>query len=193
MTGANNAYLNAKTNFMKLPLPGLLLLACCFTACRPDGSANSQAEGKPRIALRPFTDTLKQDTFKVFLRGDRPKNMELVFSITPAQGTPVYQKNLRASELIDNYKETVELGKEKEQLKFINEELNLFFDEENFLEPAVTENEEADKNTPDKKFFAELKKSGLNGFKYRLGKDKKIYIAWSVSEKKVLPYYECCQ
>lgn len=119
--------------------------------------------------------------------------MELRFSITPQNGSPVYSKILKATELLDNYKESVDLGKSKKQVKFIEQELQLFFAEENFLDPAVTDTEEPDKNTPDKNFFAELKSSGVNGFQYRLGKESKIYIAWSNQQKMVLPYYECCK
>ena len=75
----------------------------------------------------------------------------------------------------------------------MQDEMGLFFDEENFLEPAVTADEQPDKNTPDKNFFTELKQSGVNGFKYRLGKESNLYIAWSQQEKKVKTYYECCK
>jgi serine/threonine-protein kinase RIO1 len=72
-------------------------------------------------------------------------------------------------------------------------EYKLFLDDENFLEPAVTENETPDQYTPDKKFHNELKQSALNGFKYRTGKETNIYIAWSEKEKRVKPYYNCCK
>jgi hypothetical protein len=167
-----------------------LLLAACNTA---DKTAESLLPQKSASTLRSFTDNARLDTFKLVLMGTKPKNMELVFTITPQGGKPVYTKVLKAKELIDNYKEGLDLDKEKKQIKFIEQELNLFFSEENFLEPAVTENQEADENTPDKKFFAELQHSALNGFQYRTGKESTVYIAWSAAEKKVKPYYECCK
>ena len=84
------------------------------------------------------------------------------------------------------------MKKESDKIKFLKEEISYFFDDRHFLEPAVTENEQSDKNVPDKNFYNELKQTGLNGFDYRLGKDEKIYIAWSVKDQKVKIYYKCC-
>ena len=172
----------------------LLLLSLFLAACSNTGKETHIPDAsRTKTVLWSFTDTLKLDTFKLVLKGDKPKNMEFIFTITPAGGKQVYTKTIKAKELLDNYKEDLDLGREKKQINFIKEELNLFFEEENLLEPAVTEAEEPDKNTPDKKFFTELRHSGLNGFQYRIGKESKIYIAWSTSEQKVKPYYECCK
>lgn len=172
----------------------LIMPAIFFAACN-SGDKSDEKSVPPRsiTTLHSFTDTTKLDTFKLVLKGEKPKNMELIFTITPAGSKPVYTKIIKAKELLDNYKEGLDLGREKKQIKFIEEELDLFFAEENFLEPAVTETEEPDKNTPDKNFFAELKRTGLNGFQYRLGKESKVYIAWSAADRKTKPYYECCK
>lgn len=178
---------------MKRIYISLVILSFFAAACNQTDKDSIPVTSRSKTAFRSFTDTTKLDTFKLILKGDKPKNMQLVFTITPADGKPVYTKILQAKELLDNYKESLDLGKEKKQVKFIEQELDLFFGEENFLEPAVTETEEPDKNTPDKNFFAELKRTGLNGFQYRLGKESKVYIAWSAAEKRVKPYYECCK
>lgn len=170
------------------------LCAVIFAACNSaDKAADKSAPQKSATELHSFTDSSKLDTFKLVLTGSKPKDMLLTFTITPQNGKVVYTSVLKAKELIDNYKEGLDLGREKKQIKFLEEELNLFFAEENFLDPAVTDMQEPDKNTPDKKFFAELQRSGLNGFQYRTGKESTVYIAWSAAEKKVKPYYECCK
>ncbi|WP_442591610.1 hypothetical protein ACSBL2_10320 [Pedobacter sp. AW31-3R] len=168
----------------------VLLLSACNS-----GSKDPQEllAGRTKTVLRSFSDTTALDTFRIVLTGEKPKDMELVFTIVPKDGKQIYTKTLKATALLDNYKETVDLDKKKQQIKFMEQELDLFFDEENFIEPAVTESEEADENMPDKKFFEELKVSSLNGFQYRLGKESKVYIAWSDQEKKVKVYYQCCQ
>ncbi|WP_379090983.1 hypothetical protein [Pedobacter sp. UC225_65] len=102
-------------------------------------------------------------------------------------------KRIKADELLKSYLASAELKKEEEKVKFLNDEINYFFDEQHFLIPAVTEQEQPDNNVPDKEFYNELKKTMLNGFDYRLGKDTKIYIAWSVKEQKVKVYYKCCE
>jgi len=169
-------------------LPALFLAACHTN----DTAVHIDPAKRIKIALKPFSDTTKQDTFKVILKGDKPSNMALVFTITPAGSKSIYTKILPAKELLDNYKESVDLGKEKKKVEFMEDELNLFFDEENFIEPAVMPTEQPDKNIPDKNFFAELKSSHVNGFKYRTGKESKVYIAWSNQAQQVKPYYECC-
>lgn len=167
----------------------LLLLA----ACHPNKPVPIDPAKRLSITLRSFSDTTKKDTFKIVLKGEKAADMALIFTITPPGSKPIYTKTLLAKELLNNYKETVDLGKEKKQVQFMEDELHGFFEEENFLEPAVTAQEQPDKNTPDKNFFSELKTSGLNGFKYRTGKESKIYIAWSAKDQKVKPYYECCR
>lgn len=177
---------------MKNICSALLVLCLFLTACHQESTIQIDPASKMKVVLRSFSDTTKLDTFKIVLNGERPKDMELVFTITPASGNTIYTKILKASALLDNYKDNVDLRKEKKQLQFMQDELALFLDDENFLEPAVTADMKPDKNTPDKNFFAELKRSGVNGFKYRLGKESNIYIAWSGTEGKVKSYYECC-
>lgn len=170
-------------------LIALLLLAACNSS--NEDNQHSQSN-KFKTVVRSFSDTVALDTFRIVLQGQRPKDMELVFSITAPGGSQIYTKTLKATALLDNYKETVDLNKKKQQIQFMEQELELFFDDENFIEPAVTESEEPDENMPDKGFFEELKKSSLNGFQYRLGKESKVYIAWSEKDKKVKVYYQCC-
>jgi hypothetical protein len=174
-----------------LVISSLFLFSC--TGNSGDKNTNNvQNYNEVSQVTKPFSDLIKADTFRVVLSGSKPKDMQLLFRIIAFNGKEIYLKTLKASELINNYKGNVDLKKEAAQLKFLHEELNLFLEDENFLEPAVTENEQADQNTPDKAFYAELKKSGLNGFKYRLGKESQMYIGWSVKEQKVKVYYQCC-
>lgn len=175
-----------------------LLIVAFLAACNSNNKPVDPKLSKPAspggiTVLKAFSDSLKVDTFKVVLTGDAPKNMMIKFSITAFNGVKIYEKDLKATDLIQNYQSTLDLEKDSKQKDFILQEYNLFFEDENFLEPAVTENETPDANTPDKTFFQELKLSGLNGFKYRTGNDNKVYIAWSAKEKKVLPYYSCCK
>ncbi|WP_182921678.1 hypothetical protein [Pedobacter planticolens] len=145
-----------------------------------------------KIALQAFTDTVQLDTFKIVLKGTESKNMSLLFIITSHKGVQIYKKEIKAEELLKSYLASADLKKEDEKIKFLNDEVNFFFEQEHFLIPAITEQEKPDNNTPDKAFYEELKASKLNGFDYRLGKDTKVYIAWSAKEQKVKIYYKCC-
>ncbi len=170
---------------------GLLYLTGCSSEPK-DGSSQSQAKEELKSVTKPFSDIEKLDTFKVVLSGDKPKNMRLKFSIISYKGQEIYTQHFEAKTLIDQYKQTVDLKNEDKQVAFMKKEFDMFFDDENFLEPAVTETEHADQFVPDKAFFAELKQSGLNGFMYQMGQENKVYIAWSRAQNKVKIYYKCC-
>lgn len=174
--------------------PYIIPILCCLGMAVACNSGNkSIGKTAPQVLVKPFSDSLQADTFKVVLEGEKLKDLKMSFTITTATGQQIYHKDFKAMDLIDDYKTSVDLEKERTQISFIKDEYKLFFDEENFLEPAVTENEEPDQHTPDLAFYQELKKSGLNGFKYRSGKENSVYIAWSELEKKVKIYYQCCK
>lgn len=177
-----------KKNYLILILFALGLLTACNSSDHQNFSKTAD-----QVVLKPFSDSLKADTFKVSLMGNVLKDITIRFTITSHDGQLIYNKDFKATDLIENYKSSVDLKKERTQLAFIKDEYKLFFEDENFLEPAVTENEKPDKNTPDINFYNELKQSALNGFKYRSGKETSVYIAWSEKEKKVKPYYSCCK
>jgi hypothetical protein len=167
----------------------LLLLSLIFISCQNNNKVEATTAKTKQYA---FTDTAKTDTFKVDLIGEKSDDMSIVFTITDFNGIEIYKEEVKATQLLKSYLASEDLTKESDKIKFLNEQVDVFFDEEHFLEPAVTEDQQADNNTPDKAFYEELKQNQLNGFYYSLGKDKSIYIAWSPTEKKVKVYYKCC-
>lgn len=167
---------------------GLAILI--FAACTSESKKVNPLPEK--VITHTFTDTVHLDTFKVMLKGKKSKEMSLVFTITNYKGVQIYKEEITATALLKSYLVSEDLKKENDKIKFLNDEVNLFFEEEHFLIPAVTPDEKPDNNTPDLAFYQELKESKLNGFDYSLGKDKQIYIAWSEKEQKVKIYYKCC-
>lgn len=179
---------------MKIALIIFCLAASLLYSCSgSDSRGTKSADTTTQSFIRPFSDSLKADTFLVRSSSINAKEATLIFTINSHEGREIYRKEILAKDLFDNYDATIDLKKKKNQAKFLNEEISRFFDEENFLEPAVTEQETPDQNVPDLPFYDELKKSGLNGFIYRLGKENKVYIGWSEKHKKVQVYYQCCK
>ncbi len=166
-----------------------LICACTLSSTKKNTTAATELSQS--ITYR-FSDSLQLDSFKVELIGKDSETMQLLFTINSFSGNEIYRQEIKASELLKNYLATADMKKESDKIKFLKEEIAIFFDERHFLEPAVTGNEVPDKNVPDKAFYNELKQTGLNGFDYRLGKDDKMYIAWSVKDQKVKIYYKCC-
>lgn len=177
---------------MKFAYLSLLILVVALASCTSE-SAKQVTGNLEKTSLQPFTDTLKQDTFKIVLKGKSSKDMSLFFTITNFNGEKIYEKEMKAADLLKSFLASAELKKEDDKIKFLQDEVNDFFEEDHFLVPAVMPDEQPDENVPDKAFYEELKQSGLNGFDYSTGKDDKVYIAWSAKEKKVKVYYNCCQ
>lgn len=169
----------------------LFVITCITTiyACTNTTQTNKEIQ---HTKLNAFTDTAKLDTFKIVLKGESSKNMSLFFTITSYKGLKIYEKEIKAEELLKNYINSADIKNEHKKIMFLTDEVNYFFDEEHFIVPAVISSENPDKNVPEKAFFEELKQSQLNGFSYRLSKDVSIYLAWSEREQKVKIYYKCC-
>lgn len=168
----------------------LFLGSIVFLACNLD--TKKVAPIAEKKVIKAFSDTLSQDTFKVALKGTKSSDMSFLFTVINKAGAEIYKEEIKADELLKNYLASEDLKKESAKIAFLNEEVNTFFEDEHFLIPAVTAEEKPDNNVPDLAFYEELKKTQLNGFSYSLGKDKQVYIAWSVADQKVKVYYKCC-
>jgi hypothetical protein len=179
-----------------MKLPALLILFSLLVSfgCNDrDAKGTAQIAGLENHVVKNFSDSLIADTFRVRVVGSSLDSQKLDFRIINAKGKELYHVGIPSASILKNYDATIDLKKKKNQATFLQSEVNRFFDEENFMEPAITETETPDKNVPDLAFYEELKKSGLNGFFYRLGKEDKVYIGWSAKENKVKPYYTCCK
>jgi len=173
----------------------ILTLITLFLACRTDKKEKNEAiefKNVNQSIAKSFSDLKKADTFKIELTGRKPDEMILNFTIKNFAGKEIYNAKLKGKDLVGNTDPNLDLSKEKAQVIFLKTIADDFFSEDNFLEPAVMPEDKPDNYVPDKALYEELKKSGLNGFKYRLGKDKNVYIAWSEKEQKVKIYYNCC-
>lgn len=167
----------------------LLIAIAFFYACNHKSSSSGTTDlaNLENTTTTPFTDTVKLDTFKVALIGKTSKESVLSFKIVSYEGKEIYTTNINGHELVN---ENTKLKTEADKMTFLRKEVQYFFEEEHFLWPAVMPEEQADNNVPDKDFYNELKQTQLNGFNYRLGKEAKVYIAWSVKDNKVKVYYK---
>ncbi|KLT66858.1 hypothetical protein [Pedobacter sp. BMA] len=167
-----------------------LLSACQSPSDKKDPSV--EFKNVNQIVTKSFSNLNVPDTFKIELTGRKPEDMVLNFTIKNASGQELYNAKLKGTDLLGSTDPNLDLTKEKDQVIFLKTIADDFFSEDNFLEPAVMPEDKPDNYVPDKALYEELKKTGLNGFKYRLGKENNIYIAWSEKEKKVKIYYNCC-
>ncbi|RDC55791.1 hypothetical protein DU508_16120 [Pedobacter chinensis] len=173
----------------------LITISILFLACQTGKNEKEDSiefKNVNQSVAKSFSDLEKLDTFNIELTGRKPEEMVLTFTIKNAAGKEIYNVKLKGTDLLGSTDPNLDLSKEKAQIVFLKTIADDFFAEDNFLEPAVMPEDKADNYVPDKVLYEELKKSGLNGFKYRLGKENNIYIAWSEKEQKVKIYYNCC-
>lgn len=178
-------------------LTGIALLIILLGACTNNKKANQKSIEKEdgnyvHMVTHAFSDVKLPDTFRVELTGATPTEMVLAFTIKSHSGKEIYSININGIDLLGSTDPNVDLRKESNQIEFIRNIAFEFLDEDNFLIPAITPEQVPDEYTPDKNFYNELKKSKLNGFTYRLGKENNFYIAWSQKDNKVKVYYNCC-
>lgn len=173
----------------------LIIYIVVLSACQPkdeEKAGSVEFKNVNQSVTQSFSDLKTPDIFKIELTGRKPEDMVLTFSIKKADGKEIYNTRIKGTDLLGSTDPNMDLSKEKDQIIFLKTIADDFFAEDNFLEPAVMPEDKADSYVPDKALYEELKKSGLNGFKYRLGKENNIYIAWSEKEQKVKIYYNCC-
>jgi len=171
----------------------LIVMIIALACNNPNMKETAQLEGTKKEVLKNFSDSLVADTFIVKIVGTKLNSQKLDFKIISQKGAILYHREISSSDILNNYDATIDLKKNKNKARFLESEIARFLDDENFMEPAITDNETPDNNVPDTAFYEELKASGLNGFSYRLGKEEKIYIGWSAKENKVKIYYNCCK
>lgn len=168
-----------------------LILLVSFIVCSCTNRDKSFYKVDSKVT-QSFSSLNNLDTFKIELTGTKSVDMVLHFTITNSQGKKIYATDINGTDIIKNTDPNVDLVDEKDQIKFLEAVADDFFGEDDFLEPAVLPEDVADNNVPDKHFYDQLKKTGLNGFKYRLGKETNLYIAWDNEAQKVKIYYKCC-
>ncbi|WP_421943884.1 hypothetical protein [Pedobacter sp.] len=173
----------------------ILLGICIMASCqndKTDKGSSIEFKNVNQVLTKSFSNLNTLDTFKIELTGRKANDIVLHFTIKNGEGLEIFSEDLKGTDLVQNTDPNIDLSKEKDQVIYLKTIANDFFAEDNFLEPAVMPDDKADNNTPDKALYEDLKKSALNGFKYRLGKDSNLYIAWSEKDKKVKVYYKCC-
>lgn len=168
----------------------IAIISLSLSSCRPESVNNTPENSFTRIY--PFTSLDSKDVFAVSLTGEKPAEMLLDFSITTAQGDTIYSIQVKGTDLLGSTDPNVDLREEIDQIAFIRNIAKEFLSDDQFLEPAVMPDQEVDSYSPDPEFYESLKKSGLNGFTYRLGKEDNYYIGYDQISKKVKTYYNCC-
>ena len=142
-----------------------------------------------------FSSVSSPDLFKLIVRGKNIFDAVVTFQILNANGKKIYDEHFTVGELMEfGSAETDKAYKRsKEDSVFIIGVLSQFFDERNFLRPAIKDSSEMKDNYSSFEDWNIIwqEKTPI-GFSYQLGAEDGRCIAYSLKKKKVILYFTCC-
>jgi hypothetical protein len=139
-----------------------------------------------------FSSTESKDKFQIVLTGDDIINGEVNLIILSTAGDTIFTESFPSRYLIGYGLFGEEDTKEKKE-SYILKRMNEFFDEGNFSQPAIRENESCDPDYSDCEIWDALKKDQTTiGFHYLIGEERSCSIAYSKILKRVVKYFCCC-
>ena len=174
----------------------ILNTACDYSGQKYGESVNSSASTNAEplahnVRLHKFSDAEKQDTFKITLLGDSPETALVKFEIVSSNGEVIYKDEFESNYLFDYNLQQNATSQERNE--FILARINTFFDDENFITPAIKSDQIFDPNYSDEKVWNAVKQeAGATGFHYQLGKEDGRWIAYLKQQDKVALYFNCC-
>jgi hypothetical protein len=139
-----------------------------------------------------FSSLESKDLFKIELMGEDILNSQVKFEILDSEMKLIYEVSFGALELLGYQIKSNANKNEKED--FIISRLNHFFDQTNFIEPAIdtTEYDPEDYDLIDISIWNQIKKDGSIGFYYILGEEDMVWIVFLKTSKKIIKYKSCC-
>lgn len=143
------------------------------------------------IVTHMFSNIEYPDTFKIWIQGNNLLKSNVHFEIINYCGEMIYSIEFK-SNLLLNYgidSDTTDAAKET----FIKQRILTFFNEENFMSPAIKDGEPFDQDYSDKAIWDDInsQKNSI-GFYYLIGEEDGRSIAYSKKLKKVVMYFNCC-
>lgn len=140
---------------------------------------------------KSFSNPNFKDRFIISITGKTIVEGEMLFQIVDSKGEQLFVVKHPSNYLIGfgiDYESTIE---EKEN--YIKKRVMEFFNDNNFFEPAISADEEYDKDYSNKKIWHDIKSDSTSvGFYYLVGIENGCRISFSKKEKKVMTYFCCC-
>lgn len=138
-----------------------------------------------------FSSTNHQDIFSIQLIGDSLISSIAIFSIVNECGDTIFCERFRSLLLIGYSADYNSPLKMKEAI--IKDKVSKFFNEENFLIPAITNTEVYDEDYSNLENWNTIKSDPNSiGFIFRKGEGKYVKISYSKEFRKVVKYFKCC-
>ncbi len=139
-----------------------------------------------------FSKMGKKDEFYICIRGSSIADGSVFFTIVRYDKTTILTEEF-PSYLLMNYGFIGDINSVQEREKYICSRIERFFEEKNFLFPAISNEEYYNEDYSDKEIWDEIQadKTAI-GFSYLIGEGDGRRIAFSKKKRKVVLYFNCC-
>lgn len=166
------------------------IISCLLTISFPATAQNILASSKIKHA---FSDPATQDIFNLTLTGTSLLKSKATFEIFNAKGLRLYQEKFDGLWLLNELEVDAYNMNIRQQEDYLRKRVKEFFDEKNFLKPAIGSKDVTESDYSDLIIWNEIRANRKAiGFSYLLSYENHRKIAWSNKLKKVVEYWGCC-
>jgi hypothetical protein len=140
-----------------------------------------------------FSNPIEKDTFKLHMSGENILTSIIDFTIISTSGDTIFYHRFKSQDLIGYGLIDIESPSKEQKENFILGRFYNFFNDSNFISPAISPDEELDDEFYDAQYFENIKKQkDCVSFYYLLGEEYMRRIVYLRDQKKVVEFWACC-
>lgn len=176
----------------------LFIIGFCFN-CNINPSKNKilSTNSDNFILLEKHRDKLfshpnKKDKFSISIIGENILKRKMIFKIINSNGIELLNETYPSNVLINGYIIDENITDE-EKINMIKKRVSSFFDDKNFIFPAINSSDVIDTDYSNSEIWNAVKSNPKAlGFYYLIGDELGCKLAYSKKQKKIVKYFCCC-
>tara|TARA_B110001450_G_C17629167_1_gene484512 strand:+ start:571 stop:1119 length:549 start_codon:yes stop_codon:yes gene_type:complete len=139
-----------------------------------------------------FSYPNKKDKFSISIIGENILNGKMIFKIINSNGIELLNETYPSNVLINGYI-IDENTTDEEKINMIKKRVSSFFDDKNFIFPAINSSDIIDTDYSNSEIWNDIKSNPKAlGFYYLIGDELGCKLAYSKKQKKIVKYFCCC-
>jgi hypothetical protein len=144
-------------------------------------------------ARRTFSDLETKDTFSIQLTGNSISEGTVSFTIRNNKDELIFEEKFPSTYLIGYGLIEIKDPTIEQEEQYIRKRVSEFFNEDNFIQPAIEETDEFDSDYSIQEDWIIIKSDQTSvGFYYLVGEGAGCRIAYSKKLKRTIKYFCCC-
>lgn len=149
--------------------------------------SSNQATLLSKVCIHPFSDPVKPDKFMLSIKGRSLINGKGTIRIINFSGKEIFKKTFISEDLLGDLANDLT---PHQKIDTIKSRVKHFFDESNFVKPAIDPTEKFDEDQTDIKTWKDIKSDrSAIGFIYSMYYESTFGIAWSKKNHKVVQFF----